>query len=176
MALSIGSQSTVQMIGKVQLPVGVVPSTEGVTAQDSGSREATDVAPHALPAQWQVVEQWRRKQAVVDYKMAEDVRTVLRVLLNEALEETKGENGEVVYKAKIDANQAHKITQAMINVQKVQRLALGLSTDNLGLPPPDSHVEKNVTPKGDEEPPIPTFVVEMSSKGRFLRPRPRRVS
>ena len=37
----------------------------------------------------------------------------------------------------------------------------------------EQHVEKNVTPS---EEPIPVFEVQMSKRGKFVRPRPRRVN
>jgi hypothetical protein len=72
-----------------------------------------------------------------------------------------------------------KIAQVASEIQRIQRLCLGMTTENMGLgatppgqePEGGSHVEK----EGKDSPPtgMPTFIVEMSRGGKFQRVRPR---
>lgn len=146
-----------------------------VAAEIRGKESVADVAPKAIPAMWQMVEQWRSKQAVEDYRTADTARAVVRLLLKSAIVKVKKADGSEAFEASMKPHEVRQLTQAMADIQRVQRLALGLSTENVGVDGPrqaETHVEKDVTPKDE---PIPTFEVEMSSRGRFLRPRPRRV-
>lgn len=140
-------------------------------------RQAEGVAASASPQGWQLLQQWRRKQAVEDWKGADQVRMVVKMLLKDSVKETTAPDGKKSYSTTLKPHEVRQITQALSDVQRIQRLAIGLSTENVGIDQPaaagdQQHVEKDVTPR---EEPIPVFVVEMSSRGKFLRPRPRRV-
>lgn len=161
-------RETVPVAPPVEVPSEALPFT---------GREAADVRPQAQPSLWQAVQEWRRKQAKDDYQTADLARTALKLILKDTLKR-EVVDGKEVYRTTLKPHELRQITQAMSDVQRVQRLALGLSTDNLGidqpaLPRDEAHVEKNVTPK---EADVPTFVVEMSTRGKFMRPRPRRVN
>ena len=135
-----------------------------------------DVRPGAQPSAWQLVQDWRRKQAKDDYQTADQARLAIKLTLKDSLKQEAGPDGKPVYRTTLKPHEIRQLTQAMTDIQRVQRLALGLSTENVGVDnpaPPGGHVEKNVTPT---EEPIPTFVVELSTRGKFMRPRPRRVN
>lgn len=70
-----------------------------------------------------------------------------------------------------------RIAQVAESVQKIQRLSLGMSTENVGMDRPEdtSHIEKTAQP-ASTDPQLPTYVVEMSRGGKFVRSRPRLVS
>lgn len=140
-------------------------------------RHADDVKPRAQMSPWQAVQEWRRKQAKEDYQTADQARLAIKLILKDSLKQVEGPDGRPAFKTSLKPHEVRQLTQAMSEVQRIQRLALGLSTENIGVDTPapvtEGHVEKNVTPT---EEPIPTFQVEMSSRGKFLRPRPRRIN
>lgn len=136
----------------------------------------SEVKPLAIPSDWETIRSWRRKQAGDDYRTADTVRSICKMILKNSIERVTTESGGQDLRTTLKPHEVRAITDALNGVQRMQRLALGMSTENVGVDSPvtpqDSHVEKNK----DETPDIPTFVVEMSSKGKFLLPRPRRVS
>lgn len=171
-AAQTGAMPEEEQTVAAQAPVAVTPEvTQAV------GRDALDARPEASPSSWQVVQQWRRKQVMEDYKSAESVRMHVKLILKHSLAQQAGEGGKVEFRTLLKPHEVRQLTQALGDCQRIQRLALGLSTENVGVDLPssageDQHVEKNVTPS---EEPIPTFVVEMSRGGKFMRPRPRRV-
>lgn len=126
------------------------------------------------PRGWHQIREWRRQQSAHDYKAADTVRQVCKMLLKESIVIKVLEDGTRDYRSTIKPNDLRAIMNTLTDVQRVQRLALGMSTENLGLESPvtDSNVEKAVD---HTEEAIPVFVVEMSTRGKFLRPRPRKV-
>ncbi len=149
--------------------------------------QASDTKPAAIPETWQQIAQWRRNQAVEDYKFAETLRTHVKLILKNSLKKvTDDVTKKEEYVSTLKAHEARALTQAGAEIQRIQRLALGLSTENVGVNDParpDSMVErqpqpvaetlemKNVTPALE---PIPVFRVVMSSRGRFNSSRPQR--
>lgn len=143
------------------------------------SEEPVDAKPDGGGISWKAIAQFRRKQAMEDWRTADFLRSHLKSILKKSLKlETDPETGEGRLVSQLKPHEVRQLAQTATEVQRMQRLALGLSTENLGIDPPDtdsgSHIEKNVTPKEDEQP-IPTFQVEMSIGGKFMRPRPRRI-
>lgn len=153
-----------------------VPAEAALPAEPTAGRTATDVAVRAQPSPWQTVQEWRRKQSIEDYKSGDTVRTAVKLLLKNSMKRVDVGDGKVEFQTTLKPHEVKQLAQALESVQRIQRLAVGLSTENIGIDTPgpapgDTHVEKNVTPEAD----IPTFVVEMRG-GRFVRPRPRRIS
>jgi hypothetical protein len=132
---------------------------------------ALTVSQVSTPSAWSVINEYRRKQALSDFKTAENIRAHIKLLMGQAAQ--KGPDGRTI--SKLTPNEIHKLAQAAMAVQRMQRLSLGLSTENVGLDDPTmtAPIEKNVTPEAE---PIPTFEVVMSKRGRFMTPRPRRVT
>lgn len=150
-----------------------------IEAQVTSSTEEAIIGarPDGGPTSWQVVATFRRKQAMEDWRTADAIRAHMKAILRKSLVRERTEGGEERVTTGLKPHEVKQIAQTAAELQRIQRLALGLSTENLGIDPPSeagSHVEKNVTPTPEEEP-IPTFVVEMSVGGKFMRPRPRRV-
>jgi hypothetical protein len=55
-------------------------------------------------------------------------------------------------------------------VQRIQRLSLGMSTENVGVDRPEENVNVEKSTDGDG-PQLPVYVVEMSRGGKFVRAR-----
>jgi hypothetical protein len=124
---------------------------------------------------WQIVQQWRRKQAEFDYKTADNVRLHVQAILREKISQiVDPETGKTVARSKLKASELMNLTRALESVQRIQRLALGMSTENIGVDriDPDTHVEK----QEPDDQTGPVFIVEVNKNGRFIRPRPRQVS
>jgi len=121
---------------------------------------------------YQMVMQWRSGQARSDYEITEAIKVHIKMILNHGV--TKQADGSTV--SSLKPSELKAIAGALESVQKVQRLALGMSTENVGVdfPEPDSNVE---TPEQiDDGPKIPVFVVEVSESGKFKRARPRQIA
>lgn len=113
---------------------------------------------------------WRIGQAESDYKTADAIKAHIKLLINTSIERTN--QGA---KSTLSSGQLKALAQALESVQRIQRLAIGLSTENFGIDIPskdgvdDSNVEK---PKED----MPTFVVEVNEGGKFKSARPRKIA
>lgn len=114
---------------------------------------------------WQVVQQWRAGQAEADWKTADNIRSHLKLILNNAV--VMDDDGKP--HSKLTPRDLVNVADALETLQKVQRLALGMSTENVGVDRPDdgSHVES-----GDDELGVPIFEVQISDNGKFKRARP----
>jgi hypothetical protein len=118
---------------------------------------------------WQVVQQWRAGQAESDFKTADMIRAHVKLILNQGF--IKDADGNV--QSKLSPNQINSLADSLAIIQKVQRLALGMSTENVGVDRPvDTHIEQ---PTGSDSD-IPVFVVEINDAGKFVRPRPKLVN
>lgn len=117
---------------------------------------------------WQVVQQWRAGQAESDFKTADMIRTHIKLALDRSLIRDADGNFETA----LTPNQINSLADSLAIIQKVQRLALGMSTENVGVDKPaETHIEQPTGPDSD----VPVFVVEINDQGRFIRPRPRLV-
>lgn len=145
------------------------PMPEGANAPQTGGKAYREDG-------WALVLDWREKQSLDDYRTADRVRTSIKLMLSGSIEAVTSQDGKVTYRSKLKPAEARQLSQALEAIQRVQRLALGLSTDNIGVNMGNgkgagasgAEVEKPV----DEG--VPTFVVEMNRGGKFIRARPRR--
>lgn len=151
--------------------------SEGVAAPLSNGANAPAPGGKAYREDgWALVLDWREKQSLDDYRTADRVRTSIKLMLSESIETVTSSDGKVSYRSKLKPAEARQLSQALEAIQRVQRLALGLSTDNIGVNMGNgkgagasgAEVEKPV------EEGVPTFVVEMNRGGKFIRARPRR--
>lgn len=144
--------------------------------KEAPGREAKNIRELASPSAWQVLQQWRGKQGLDDVKLADALRSQIKLVLQGSLVKREDAEGKTIFTTTLRPHEIKALTQASADIQRIQRLALGLSTENVGVdtPQPESHIEKNVTP--EDQAPVPIFEVQMSRKGRFLTARPRRVS
>ncbi len=115
---------------------------------------------------WEFVQQCRQGQAGEDWRTAQAVRSHVKMLLQQGLEQTA--DGP---RTLMSARELTNIAEALEKVQRIQRLALGMSTDNIGVA--DSSGDSNVEDVGDGSCPI--FLVEVNDAGKFKRARPRQV-
>jgi hypothetical protein len=118
---------------------------------------------------WQLVQGWRRGQAGKDFECAEKLRQHLDSLLAQHL---KIVDGEMI--SKLTPTSLGRLADTAAKIQRMQRLALGMSTDNVGipiLPEPETHVE------GEQQTSdVPVYVVEVNKDGKFIRSKPRQIS
>jgi len=117
---------------------------------------------------WQLVQGWRKGQAEKDFAAAEQLREHFTLLLNQAT--TRNKAGELV--TKMSSTSLSRLADVALKIQKMQRLALGMTTENVGiptLPEPETHVEAEIGPQ------FPTYIVEVSKDGKFHRPKPRQI-
>lgn len=126
---------------------------------------------------WNAFLIWRRDQGAFDYLTAEKLRLHLTAILEQNLESRfireKGQKKEI-HTSKLTGAELARLADVALKIQHIQRLALGLSTENLGFEVAtkgnESHIEQK---KGEDG--LPIFVVEMSRGGKFQRVRPRLV-
>lgn len=118
---------------------------------------------------WDTIKSWRKEQARSDYNTADAVRVHLKLILNQSIRKDPDTDKAI---SLLKASEAKAITEALVNIQKIQRLSLGMSTENVGVEMPDSHVEK----PSDEDMDYPMFIVEVNDNGKFKSPRPKQVN
>lgn len=112
---------------------------------------------------WQIIAQWRQKQAENDYKLADVIRLHCKVILKNNLRSTRDRNGNQSYESDLKPNELLSIARVAETVQKIQRLALGLSTENIGIE------SNNRETTGEDN--IPIFEVQVNQNGKFIKVR-----
>jgi hypothetical protein len=117
---------------------------------------------HVLKEIWQIVMQWRGKQAESDYKLADVIRLHAKVLLKNSMITKIDVNGKEVVMSTLRPADLVSLAKVAETVQRVQRLALGLSTENIG-------VDRNL--EIDTQDNIPVFEVQVNDKGKFVNIR-----
>lgn len=164
------------------------PSARGWAAHVGKTREAIKAliaerereVPGQLVDLFALVKTMSMGLAVKHYKPAEFAIMHIEIQLEKSfiIDEATGQ----ITGSRLTPREMRQLLGALADAQKIQRLALGLSTDNIanhGQPTPGdgSHVEKNATPGAPGEPEKqssgPVFVVEVNANGKFIRPRPR---
>ena len=118
---------------------------------------------------WHKFQKWRADQGQSDWVLADAMKTHLKIQLNKALR--KHPDGSPL--TELRSKELSMMASTLANLQRIQRLALGMSTDNHGVQePPDPNVAKNT----EKQPDFPTFVVEVNKDGKFERARPRQIA
>lgn len=119
-----------------------------------------------------LVQTWSLGLAPKHYQAANLLRTHAELFLEKSL---VIENGEIAG-TKLKPREMNALAQVLSQCQKMERLALGLSTENVAAnhmaPQDGAHVEKPVE-RTEAEQRGPVFVVEVNQNGKFVRPRPR---
>jgi hypothetical protein len=116
---------------------------------------------------YQMVMQWRAGLAEIDYTTCRRIRDLVIKRID------KLEEKDAVY----DSLELRRLASAVAEIQRVQRLALGMSTENVGVDFPevgDSNVDN--TPDDTQAPQCPVFVVEVNDNGKFRRARPKQIA
>mgnify|MGYP003641775461 CR=1 FL=1 len=136
----------------------------------------TEIKIHTKPIEhadvWSTFKKWRIMQGQEDYQTAAALRQHVKIRLNQALR--KKDNGEVF--SSLMPRDVDAISRTLLNIQKIQRLALGMSTENVGVPNTDQLQLDNEIIEATGTDDIPTFIVEVNKNGKFVRPKPRQVS
>jgi len=125
-----------------------------------------------------IVQTWSLGLAPKHYRAANMLRTHAEVYLENKL---KIEEGEIVG-TNLTPREMNALAQVLVHCQKMERLALGLSTENVaanhtGAPGTSAAQGAHVETPAEELPAAekrgPVFVVEVNQNGKFVRPRPR---
>jgi len=152
----------------IKASVGAV--VPDISSPSSVKEAAVQAGVAVSSGSWEIITQWRKKQATEDWKSASVVRSHAQLLLKQSL--VKSETGEL--STTLSAQELRAIAQAFGEIQKIQRLALGLSTENVGIEASLAAKDTIIEQKVDDGDDVPVFIVEMSQGGKFIRARPRR--
>lgn len=131
---------------------------------------------------WQRYVEWRREQGVKDYFLGEKLRQHLNLQLSKTLmiNEVKLSDGSVEERIEstLSPKELSQYTETAQKIQNIQRLALGMSTENIGVDMPGASPQTGAGEKSEEaaQDGLPVFVVEMSRGGKFQRITPRQVN
>lgn len=122
---------------------------------------------------WSMIRSWRALQAENDYRVGNKLRKAIErkieIILKEMDEGKEPKTYELV-----------NLSNALEKVQKIQRLSLGMSTDNVGVKSAEEMAREKaaeeIKEKSGTEDDGPIFAVEVNENGKFTRLRPRRVN
>lgn len=148
-------------------------ATDGLSAEIQLN---ADYAPEDMKSSdsrtlWGIVQTFRKHQFFKDYRTADKIREHITLMLNQHMKGLMDPEGK---KTTLKAIDIKHLSEALAQLQKVQRLAIGLSTDNIGVSVDDDTAGDNtVEPSANNDGPI--FVVEVLDNGRFKQARPRQV-
>jgi hypothetical protein len=123
------------------------------------------------------VQQWSLGLAPKHYNASQMLRTHAELFMERSL---KIENG-VIVGTTLKPREMNALAQVLSHCQKMDRLACGLSTENVaanhtgnaGTHVADQNAAQPSGDKPQEEKRGPVFVVEVNQNGKFVRPRPR---
>jgi hypothetical protein len=92
-----------------------------------------DVSPQRMQANWDKIRTWRQGQSVSDWKTADNVRLHVSLILKGGLRVIEGDGGKKEFATSLGTRQLRDLSGVLMNVQRIQRLALGMSTENIGM-------------------------------------------
>ena len=119
---------------------------------------------------WQLVQGWRKKQAKSDWETADAIRTHIKLLLNNAvMQKPDPLGGKPEIRTKLTPSQIRSLTGALADLQRIQRLALGMSTENIGVEADVRHSDNDGEKIQIKE---TIFEVQVNKDGKFVRARP----
>jgi len=116
---------------------------------------------------YKMVTTWRKGQSINDFKVTDNLRLHIKVILNNALTKYIGPDGQEKVKTSLKTKEIRDIAGALEAIQRIQRLALGLSTQNVGV-----GIESRIESNDIENDVNPIFVVEVNENGKFVKARP----
>lgn len=120
---------------------------------------------------WQFVMQMRKGQAGEDWKTAQAVRQHVKMIIQQATTHEPGQTPRTT----LNSRELCNLAEALERIQKIQRLALGMSTENIGIDHPNQDDDGPAIDQTQEYT-GPVFVVEVSDSGKFKRARPRQIA
>lgn len=168
-------QATVETYSEPAPPPEPEPEPE-----PSAYEEQTEPDPKPLPQPvhqtiddrvWDKIKTWRASQSRNDYETADALRQHVKLFINQTTVRNEL-NGEVIG-TKMRAAEMGQLGRTLLDVQRIQRLSLGMSTDNIGVKNPAEQLAAEVDRTDDD---VPVFAVEVNKDGKFIRPRPRQIT
>lgn len=136
--------------------------------KENGTTDEGVIVANRVAEVMEIVNGWRISQAMSDYKTADNIRMHLKIILQKSLKREMVD-GKESFDTLLRPSDLRHLSDVLATLQKVQRLALGMSTENVGV----ERLEDLNKPDDMSEDDIPIFVVEVGSNGKFERPRPR---
>ncbi len=149
--------------------VSVLDKTHAHASERIDKIEADEVQSDS-DSYWNKIEAWRKKQAGEDYSTATALRQHIKLFINQT--SIRNDAGEITG-TKMKSSDMNHVGKCLLDIQRIQRLALGLSTENVGMAGPTEHMAIEVDKTEDH---VPIFAVEINKDGKFIRPRPRQVA
>lgn len=116
---------------------------------------------------WASILSLRSKQAIKDYQSAELLRAHCDLILSKSLGAESVDESEVD-STSLSPSNLRAIAATMESIQKVQRLSLGMSTDNVGA----DTLKSEEGAVDDSEKNTPVFEIQMKKNGKFTSVRP----
>lgn len=115
-----------------------------------------------------MIRHWRSKQSQSDFILAQKIKDIIEMKINYLLEEDP---------SRVKSYEVVNLTNALQTTQRIQRLALGMSTENVGVEDARklAQGELGSVENASDEDDVPTFEVAMNENGKFKRLRPARV-
>jgi hypothetical protein len=113
-----------------------------------------------------MIRTWRAHQAEADYRVGNKLRVLVEAQLARLQE--KMDQGE-----EIKTYELVNLAKTLETIQRIQRLSLGMSTDNVGIEDARKLAEEQAGEEQQDDTPV--FSVEVNENGKFTRLRPRRV-
>lgn len=147
-----------------------------VSAVTTGQRDAEPDLDKQISQIWGMITKWRSKQFQEDYTLADKLRIAIDESVEHILQAGVGSKF-------IKSSDILSLARALEVVQKIQRLSLGMSTENIGIKSPREMAEEaafaaNAAKKAEESPgeeDVPTFEVAVNEQGKFKRLKPRQI-
>jgi len=116
---------------------------------------------------WEIVQAWRKDQCKLDYETANVLRQHIRLILNNSVKQVVDpETKKATTISKLKPQHIKQMASALIDIQKIQRLALGLSTENVGVEADVKYSEEKIEIKET------IFEVQVNHDGKFIKARP----
>lgn len=116
---------------------------------------------------------FRKNQALSDFKLADNIKTHIKIYLNNSVTRHVDSNGREKVETNLTTSQIRQIVYALEGVQKIQRLALGMTTENIGIEP---HLINALETSQNADDNCPVFEVQVNKDGKFEKARPTQVA
>jgi len=116
---------------------------------------------------WSMIRTWRAIQAETDYRLTQKLRRMVECQIDTL--QNDYDDGK-----QIKTYDLLNLAKILESIQRIQRLSLGMSTDNVGIEDARRLAEDQAGDTAESDAPI--FSVEVTDGGKFKRLRPRRVN
>lgn len=158
------------------------PEADVIEADEQAEAREAVITPVSVDrSSWNRIMSWRNTQATHDWRTSDSIRLHIGLVLKHGLHAmtvTDQKTGEthIEYRSSLKPSDIRQLAMAAADVQRIQRLALGMSTDNIGIDVPSATPDSIDAQVAEPNKPANLFVVQLSKGGKFVTARPRRAS